>query len=124
MAERFDDEDQSGATVGRPALERLYSHIRDGDVDRVVVYRLDRLTRKLSDWALLAGILDQFSVGLTVLPGGIDLNAGSLARLQLNVLNVLATFAELECELIAERLRDARAIRRAHGKRAPGRVPF
>ena len=90
IGERFDDEGYSGATIERPGLERLIARIQDGDLQRVIVYRLDRLTRKLTDWALLVRVFERFNVGLTVVHGAIDAEAGSLARLQLNL---LATFA-------------------------------
>jgi DNA invertase Pin-like site-specific DNA recombinase len=121
VGEHFDDEGFSGATVERPGLEKLFQRIREGDVKRVIVYRLDRLTRRLSDWALLVRVLQRFNVGLTVVHGAIDAEAGSLARLQMNM---LATFAELERDLISERLADARAARKARGQRSAGRVPL
>jgi DNA invertase Pin-like site-specific DNA recombinase len=121
VGEHFDDEGFSGATVERPGLDKLFQRIREGDVQRVIVYRLDRLTRRLSDWALLVRVLQRFNVGLTVVHGAIDAEAGSLARLQMNM---LATFAELERDLIAERLADARAARKARGERSAGRVPL
>ncbi|QRK08585.1 recombinase family protein [Archangium violaceum] len=121
IGERFDDEGFSGASVERPALERLVARIQDGDIQRVIVYRLDRLSRRLTDWALLLRLFERLNVGLTVVHGAIDAEAGSLARLQLNL---LATFAELERDMIGERLADARAARRARGERAAGRVPL
>jgi len=69
IGERFDDEGFSGATVERPGLEKLFLRIREGDVQRVIVYRLDRLTRRLSDWALLVRLFEQFNVGLTIVRG-------------------------------------------------------
>ncbi len=121
IGERFDHEGYSGATIERPGLERLIARIQDGDIQRVIVYRLDRLTRKLTDWALLVRVFEGFNVGLTVVHGAIDAEAGSLARLQLNL---LATFAELERDMISERLAEARAAKKARGERAAGRVPL
>lgn len=121
VAEPFDDEGFSGATVQRPALERLFARLQDGDIHRLVVYRLDRFTRSVSDWAHLAQRLERFDVGLTIVRGAIDAGAGALANLQLNV---LASFAELERSMIHERLSDARAARRARGERFAGRVPL
>ncbi len=66
-------------------------------------------------------VFERFNVGLTVVHGAIDAEAGSLARLQLNL---LATFAELERDMIGERLADARATKKARGERAAGRVPL
>ena len=121
IGEHFDDEGYSGATIERPGLERLLARIQEGDIQRVIVYRLDRLTRKLTDWALLVRVFERFNVGLTIVHGAIDAEAGSLARLQLNL---LATFAELERDMICERLADARAAKKARGERAAGRVPL
>ncbi|HMA96485.1 MAG TPA: recombinase family protein [Polyangiaceae bacterium] len=119
--EHFDDEGFSGATVKRPALERLIERIQDGDIQQVIVYRLDRLTRKLSDWARLVAVFDRFKVGLMVVSGVLAIESGSMARFQLQM---LATMAELERDMIAERLADARAARKARGLRCAGRVPF
>ncbi len=60
IGEHFDDEGFSGTNVDRPGLFKLFRHIREGDVQRVVVYRLDRFTRKLSDWAELGALLERF----------------------------------------------------------------
>jgi len=121
VAERFDDEGYSGATIERPGLEKLLARLQDGDIQRVIVYRLDRLTRKLTDWALLVRVFERSNVGVTVVRGAIDAEAGSLARLQLNM---LATFSELERDMIGGRLADARATKKARGERASGRVPL
>jgi DNA invertase Pin-like site-specific DNA recombinase len=53
VSERFDDEGYSGANIERPGLEKLVARLQDGDIQRVIVYTLARLTRKLTDWALL-----------------------------------------------------------------------
>ncbi len=121
MAERFDDEGESGASIDRPALDALVARVEAGAVGRVIVYRLDRLTRKLSDWARLAALFEHFDVGLTVVAGGVHAEGGSLARMQLNM---LAVFAELERDMIAERLADARAARKARGERSAGQLPL
>jgi DNA invertase Pin-like site-specific DNA recombinase len=121
LGEHFDDEGYSGATVERPALERLVERIQRGDIRRVIVYRVDRLTRKLSDWAHLVTLFDRFGVGLTVVSGALDIEAGTMARFQLNM---LATLAELELDMIGEGLRDARTARNARGLRTAGRVSF
>jgi site-specific DNA recombinase len=118
---RFDDVGQSGATLERPALQRLLRACIDGQVDRVVVWKLDRLTRKLEDWARLAEFFEQTGVELTLAGQALDGAGLSVTHF---VQHVLASFAEYERELIGERLRDARAGRRALGLRASGRVPF
>jgi site-specific DNA recombinase len=117
----FDDVGESGATTDRPALTRLLDQIASGGVDCVVVHRLDRLTRSVADWARLAGAFKRRATKLVVVPG--DIHLGDLAMSDL-VLNVLATFAQFEREIIGERLRDARAGLRRRGLRNAGRVPF
>ncbi len=121
LDEHFDDEGYSGANVERPALERLVDLIEARGVDRIVVYRLDRLTRSLSDWARISAMLQRQNIKLSVVAGGLDTDGGAVARM---VLNSLAIFAELEREMIGERLANARALRRAHGLRTSGRVPL
>lgn len=91
IAEHFDDEGESGATLGRPGLAKLLRRVEEGDVRRVIVYRIDRLTRKLADPSRLAAFFERHQVGLTVVSGNIDADGGSLAGLQVNM---LATFAE------------------------------
>lgn len=86
VPDRFDDEGIRGATTKRPGLEKLLRRIEDGKIQRVIVYRLDRRTRRLADWARLADVFDRHGVGLTVVHGAIDAEAGSLARFQLNML--------------------------------------
>lgn len=98
--EHFDDEGQSGATTDRPGLAKLLRRIENGEVQRVIVYRLDRLTRRLVDWAKLADVFERHDIGLRVAHGAIDAEAGSLQRFQLNM---LATFSEMEREMIAIR---------------------
>ena len=121
IEERFDDSGVSGATMERPALDRLIHRVEEGQVDRVVVHRLDRLTRSVSDWATLVGAFRRRGTQLSVVVG--DIHLGDLAFSDL-VLNLLATFAQFEREMIGERLRDARAALRAHGIRNAGRIPF
>lgn len=119
--ERFEDKGESGASKERPALQRLLERVRAGDVDRVVVFRLDRLTRSVLDWADLIGAFKRRGTQLSVVSG--DLRLGELATSDL-LLNLMAVFAEYERELIRDRLRDARATHRRHGRRSAGRIPF
>jgi DNA invertase Pin-like site-specific DNA recombinase len=121
IEERFDDIGVSGATTDRPALQRLLERVARREVDRVVVERLDRLTRSVRDWAAIVGTFKRYGTHLTVVAG--DIHLGDVAMSDL-VLNVLATFAEFEREMISERLRDARAALRSRGIRNAGRVPF
>lgn len=121
LDERFDDIGESGATMDRPALARLLDRIAAGSVDRVVVHRLDRLTRSVADYTKLVAVLKRRGTQLTIVVG--DIHMGELAMSDL-LLNLLATFAEFEREIIGERLRDARAALRSRGIRNAGRVPF
>ena len=122
LPERFDDEGESGSTLERPALDRLLERIEEGGVDRVMIYRLDRITRSLMDWVKLAETLKRHNVSLSATSGeGLDGADGALVQL---VANVLATFAEFERGMIRECLRDARAAKRQRGLRSAGLVPF
>ncbi|MBX3130290.1 MAG: recombinase family protein [Polyangiaceae bacterium] len=121
VAEHFDDEGESGATLERPGLAKLLRRVEEGDVRRVIVYRVDRLTRKLVDLARLAEFFERHHVGITIVSGNIDADAGSLAGLQVNM---LATFAEWEREIIRERIADQRGAIKARGERSAGRVPL
>ncbi len=121
LDEHYDDEGYSGATMERPAFERLVDLIAARGVERVVVYRIDRLTRSLSDWARIRAMLNRREITLSVVSGSLDTDGGALARMQLSTLVV---FAELEREMIGERLANARALRRANGLRTSGRVPL
>lgn len=122
LPEQFDDEGASGGTLARPALDRLLERMKEGGVDRVVIYRLDRITRSLLDWVKLAETLKRHQVGLSATTGE-GINGGDAAIDEL-VVNVLATFAEFERGMIRERLRDARAAKRQRGLRSAGLVPF
>ena len=102
LPERFDDEGESGSTMERPALERLLERIEEGGVDRVIIYRLDRITRSLRDWVKLAETLKRHNVSLSSTSGeGLDGADSALVQL---MANMIATFAEFEREMISERL--------------------
>ena len=85
------------------------------------MHRFDRLTRSVADYARLVGRFKRRGTGLTIVVGDIDM--GEIAMSDF-LLNILATFAEFEREIIGERLRDARAALRSRGIRNAGRVPF
>lgn len=121
LAERFDDEGVSGATVERPALARLFRRVEAGEVDRVVTYRLDRITRSLVDWANLLAIFRQHDVRLSLTCG--ELGESEVATSDF-ILNMLAAFAEFERGMIRDRLRDGKAARKRRGLRTGGLVPF
>ena len=119
--QQFDDDGETGGDVERPGLARLLEAVREGQVDRVVVHRLDRLTRSLRDWAEIAALLVERDVGLTIMRAGIELATDAFSRFQLNI---AATFAEFERAMIRDRQRDALRARNAHGRRSGGKLPL
>jgi site-specific DNA recombinase len=117
----FDDEGRSGSTMDRPALSILITAVEHGLVDRVVVHRLERLTRSAHDWAKIQNTFNERNVPISVVEGDIYGNSDAVTQLRLNT---LAAFEEFEREIISERLREGRAARRARGLRTAGRVPL
>ncbi len=126
LAWPFNDDGKSGASMDRPALDRLLDVIAAGRaqgtdvVHRIVVHRFDRLTRSVSDFASLQSFLREHGVGLSIVHGHFA-ESSAIAQFQLNT---LATFAQFEREMIAERMAEGRAAKRARGLRVAGRTPF
>jgi site-specific DNA recombinase len=120
VEERFDDEGYSGTTLERPAFQRLLVLIRSGGIDRLVIYRLDRLSRNLRHFVTLFEELLNHGVSLDVVTSP-ELGVAALDKL---MLNVLASFAEFERDLAASRIAEGRAHLKAHGRRIAGAVPF
>src|SRR6201987_861372 len=98
----YDDGGFSGATMGRPALQRLLADLTAGRVDIVVVYKIDRLTRSLADFAKIVEIFDARSASFVSVTQQFNTTT-SMGRL---TLNVLLSFAQFEREVISERVRD------------------
>ena len=98
----YDDGGFSGATMDRPALQRLLADIAAGRVDIVVVYKIDRLTRSLTDFAKIVEILDARGASFVSLTQQFNTTT-SMGRL---TLNILLSFAQFEREVIGERIRD------------------
>lgn len=113
---RYDDGGFTGAHADRPALKRLLADIGDGKVDCVVVYKVDRLSRSLLDFARLMAVFDDRNVSFVSVTQQFN-TATSMGRL---VLNVLLSFAQFEREIIAERTRDKIAATRRKGKWSGG----
>lgn len=120
LARRYDDGGHSGSGLERPALAALMHDIEAGEVDTVVVYKIDRLTRSLVDFVRLIDIFDRRAVGLVSVSQAFD-TADSMGRM---ILNVLLTFSQFERELIAERVRDSIRTRKSHGRVHGGLSPF
>jgi site-specific DNA recombinase len=113
---RYDDGGFTGANMERPSLRRLLDDIAAGYVDAIIVYKVDRLSRSLLDFAKLMAVFDQHQVAFVSVTQLFN-TATSMGRL---ILNVLLSFAQFERELISERTRDKIAATRRKGKWSGG----
>lgn len=116
---RYDDGGFSGGNMERPALKGLMEAIRARQVDRIVVYKIDRLTRSLADFAKLVDDLDEAGASFVSVTQSFN-TATSMGRL---TLNMLLSFAQFEREVTAERIRDKIAASKAKGLWMGGRIP-
>ena len=116
----YDDGGSSGATLDRPALQRLLADIIAGRVDTVVVYKIDRLTRSLTDFAKIVEILDARSASFVSVTQQFNTTT-SMGRL---TLNILLSFAQFEREVIGERIRDKIAASKRKGMWMGGVPPL
>ena len=107
----YDDGGLSGASLERPALQTLLSEINAGKIDTVVVYKVDRLTRSLTDFAKLVELFDKHDVSFVSITQSFN-TTSSMGRL---TLNVLLSFAQFEREVIGERVRDKIAASKRKG---------
>jgi site-specific DNA recombinase len=117
---RYDDGGFSGGNMERPALQRLLADIREGRIDTIVVYKVDRLTRSLADFARLVEIFDAQKVSFVSVTQQFN-TTSSMGRL---TLNVLLSFAQFEREVTGERIRDKIAASKKKGMWMGGNVPF
>ena len=120
IPERFDDGGHSGGTLERPAMKRLLGLVRDRRVDIILIYKIDRLTRSLTDFAKLAEQFDQYGVSFVSVTQQFNTTT-SMGRLMLNVLLSLAQF---EREIARERIRDNIAAYKKKGMWIGGSVPL
>ena len=120
LADHYDDGGFSGGTLERPALKRLLADIEEGRVDVVVVYKIDRLSRSLMDFARLVEVFDRNGVTFVSVTQSFNTTT-SMGRL---TLNVLLSFAQFEREVIGERIRDKFAASRKRGMWMGGSVPL
>lgn len=116
----YDDGGVSGGTLDRPALKRLLVDIEAGRIDVVVVYKIDRLSRSLMDFARLVEVFDRHSVTFVSVTQSFNTTT-SMGRL---TLNVLLSFAQFEREVIGERIRDKVAASRKKGIWMGGWTPL
>ena len=117
---RYDDGGFSGGNMERPALQRLLADIAAGRVDVVVVYKVDRLTRSLADFARLVEIFDAQGVSFVSVTQQFN-TTSSMGRL---TLNVLLSFAQFEREVTGERIRDKIAASKQKGMWMGGVPPL
>jgi DNA invertase Pin-like site-specific DNA recombinase len=120
VADDYDDPGYSGGNTERPALKRLMADIQAGKVDIVVVYKIDRLTRALADFAKMVEVFDRHGVSFSAVTQQIN-SATSMGRL---MLNVLLSFAQFEREVTSERIRDKIAASKRKGMWMGGMPPL
>ena len=116
----YNDGGFSGATMERPALKALLAHVREKRIDVVVVYKVDRLTRSLADFAKIVEIFDAHGVSFVAVTQQFNTTT-SMGRL---TLNVLLSFAQFEREVTGERIRDKIAASKQKGMWMGGTVPL
>jgi DNA invertase Pin-like site-specific DNA recombinase len=120
LPQHYDDPAYSGGNLDRPALQQLLRDIDAGLIDVIVVYKIDRLTRSLADFAKLVEAFDAKSISFVAVTQQFNTTT-SMGRL---TLNVLLSFAQFERELSSERVRDKVAASRRKGKWTGGTVPL
>jgi len=120
IGEHLDDVGHTGADTDRPALQRLMHLVREGHVDKVAIYRLDRLTRSMRDSLDILDALRKAGVELVIVTAP---ELGSAAT-DTFLLNLMAAFAEFEREMIRSRLDDTRRALKRRGRRLAGGVPY
>jgi site-specific DNA recombinase len=120
IREPYDDGGVSGGTLDRPALKRLLADVEAGLIDVIVVYKIDRLSRSLMDFARLVEIFERNQVTFVSVTQSFNTTT-SMGRL---TLNILLSFAQFEREVIGERIRDKVAASRKRGMWMGGYVPL
>lgn len=120
VSELYDDGGWSGGTMNRPAIMQLLVDVKAGKVDVIVVYKVDRLTRSLADFAKIVEILDDNEASFVSVTQSFNTTT-SMGRL---TLNVLLSFAQFEREVTGERIRDKVAASKKKGMWMGGGVPF
>ena len=120
IATRYDDGGYSGGTMERPALKRLLDDIAANKINVIVVYKVDRLTRSLADFAKIVEAFDAKGVSFVSVTQQFN-TTSSMGRL---TLNILLSFAQFEREVTGERIRDKIAASKKKGMWMGGSVPF
>jgi site-specific DNA recombinase len=117
---RYEDGGYSGGSTDRPALQRLLADVKAGKIDVIVVYKVDRLTRSLADFAKLVELFDGHGVSFVSVTQQFNTTT-SMGRL---TLNVLLSFAQFEREVTSERIRDKIAASKRKGLWVGGIAPL
>jgi DNA invertase Pin-like site-specific DNA recombinase len=120
LPDAYDDGGLSGGSLDRPALLRLLQDVGEGRVHQIVVYKIDRLTRSLADFAKIVDVLDDAGASFVSVTQSFN-TATSMGRL---TLNMLLSFAQFEREVTAERIRDKIAASKRKGLWMGGQVPM
>src|SRR5512143_1591824 len=120
VADRYDDGVFSGGTLERPSLQRLLRDVESGRIDVIVVYKVDRLSRSLTDFARIVEVFEKNKVSFVSITQQFNTTT-SMGRL---TLNILLSFAQFEREVIGERIRDKFAASRARGMWMGGHPPL
>ena len=120
LGDRYDDGGFSGGSMERPGLQQLLEDVRAGRIDVIVVYKVDRLTRALSDFAKMVDVFDGAGVSFVSVTQAFN-TTSSMGRL---TLNVLLSFAQFEREVTAERIRDKVAASKRKGMWMGGAIPL
>jgi site-specific DNA recombinase len=120
LRSKYDDGGFSGGNVDRPALQRLLEDVRTGQIDVIVVYKVDRLTRSLADFAKLVELFDKHDVSFVSVTQQFNTTT-SMGRL---TLNVLLSFAQFEREVTSERIRDKIGASKRKGLWVGGMAPL
>lgn len=120
LSDLYDDGGYSGGNTNRPGLKRLLADIKENKIDVVVVYKIDRLTRSLLDFAQLIGLFDKHNVSFVSVTQQFNTTT-PMGRL---VLNILLSFAQFERELTGERIRDKVAASKKRGMWMGGCPPL
>lgn len=120
LPDAYDDGGLSGGSLERPALKRLMADMRNGLIDQIIVYKIDRLTRSLADFSKIVDVLDAAGASFVSVTQSFN-TATSMGRL---TLNMLLSFAQFEREVTAERIRDKIAASKRKGLWMGGLVPI
>src|SRR2546428_2873651 len=120
LPDRYDDGGFSGGNLERPALKRLLADIEAGKVQRIIVYKIDRLSRSLLDFARLAEFFEAHGASIVSVTQQLDTST-SMGRL---TLNMLLSFAQFEREMVSDRTRDKMHAARRRGKWTGGMPPL